>query len=175
MKSLLITESERNRILGMHKSATSKHYLMEQTVTTFGTRKVYANNDNGNLGEGFFGIPQGNIVVGPNVKNLKNYYGSGTSTESQQGDKNNEIRFNVVKIIKGKNAGKSIDLRVNGKSVSTLDISYPEGDNSKEYYVYHFITISDLKPGSNMVTMVVDNTQVDAATFNKYYLSFNVE
>ena len=30
MKSLLITESERNRILGMHKSATSKHYLMEQ-------------------------------------------------------------------------------------------------------------------------------------------------
>jgi hypothetical protein len=32
MKSLLITESERNRILGMHKSATSKHYLMEQTT-----------------------------------------------------------------------------------------------------------------------------------------------
>ncbi len=30
MKNLIITESERNRILGMHKSATSKHYLMEQ-------------------------------------------------------------------------------------------------------------------------------------------------
>jgi hypothetical protein len=31
MKKFIITEEERNRILGMHKSATSKHYLMEQT------------------------------------------------------------------------------------------------------------------------------------------------
>jgi len=30
MKSFIITESEKNRILNMHKSATSKHYLMEQ-------------------------------------------------------------------------------------------------------------------------------------------------
>lgn len=38
MKNLLITESEKNRILGMHKSATSNHYLMEQneiTITNF--------------------------------------------------------------------------------------------------------------------------------------------
>ena len=34
MKSLLITESERNRILGMHKSASAKHYLMEQSTGT---------------------------------------------------------------------------------------------------------------------------------------------
>jgi hypothetical protein len=30
MKNLIITEQERKRILGMHKSATSNHYLMEQ-------------------------------------------------------------------------------------------------------------------------------------------------
>ena len=34
MKSLLITESERNRILGMHKSASSRYYLMEQSGVT---------------------------------------------------------------------------------------------------------------------------------------------
>ena len=30
MNNLLITESEKNRILNMHKSRSSKHYLMEQ-------------------------------------------------------------------------------------------------------------------------------------------------
>jgi hypothetical protein len=45
MKSLLITESERNRILGMHKSATSKHYLMEQsTGTTTGSSLTYVSS-----------------------------------------------------------------------------------------------------------------------------------
>jgi hypothetical protein len=32
MKKFIITEEEKNKILGMHKSATSKHYLMEQTT-----------------------------------------------------------------------------------------------------------------------------------------------
>jgi hypothetical protein len=32
MKKFIITEEERGRILGMHKTATSKHYLMEDEV-----------------------------------------------------------------------------------------------------------------------------------------------
>jgi len=32
MKNLIITESEKNRILGMHKSATSRHYIINEGV-----------------------------------------------------------------------------------------------------------------------------------------------
>jgi hypothetical protein len=32
MKKFIITEEEKNRIIGMHKTATSKHYLMEQVT-----------------------------------------------------------------------------------------------------------------------------------------------
>jgi len=35
MNKFIITEEEKNRILGMHKSATSNHYLMEQGNTNF--------------------------------------------------------------------------------------------------------------------------------------------
>jgi hypothetical protein len=37
MKSLLITEEEKSRILGMHKLATSNHYLNEQTSLSANT------------------------------------------------------------------------------------------------------------------------------------------
>ena len=37
MKSLLITEEEKIRILGMHKSETSRHYLNEQTSLSANT------------------------------------------------------------------------------------------------------------------------------------------
>lgn len=33
MKSLIITEEEKSRILGMHKSATARQYLMEAAIT----------------------------------------------------------------------------------------------------------------------------------------------
>jgi hypothetical protein len=32
MNKFIITEEERSRILGMHQNATSKHYIMEQTI-----------------------------------------------------------------------------------------------------------------------------------------------
>jgi hypothetical protein len=48
MKKFIITEEERSRILGIHKSRTSRHYLMEQglvppSVTT-DTTTVAPNN-----------------------------------------------------------------------------------------------------------------------------------
>jgi hypothetical protein len=40
MKRIIISEQEKNRILGMHKSATSKHYLMEQVTGDTQTLKI---------------------------------------------------------------------------------------------------------------------------------------
>lgn len=34
MNKFIITEEEKSRILGMHQTATSKHYLMEQTIAS---------------------------------------------------------------------------------------------------------------------------------------------
>jgi hypothetical protein len=46
MKNLIITESERNRILGMHKSASSRHYLMEQSGVTSTPNGIVINGEN---------------------------------------------------------------------------------------------------------------------------------
>jgi hypothetical protein len=40
MKTFIINEEEKNRILNMHKSATSKHYLMEQVTGDTQTLKI---------------------------------------------------------------------------------------------------------------------------------------
>ena len=43
MKKFIITEDERSRILGMHKTATSRHYLNEQTVPVTTNTTTVAN------------------------------------------------------------------------------------------------------------------------------------
>jgi hypothetical protein len=45
MKNLIITESERNRILGMHKSASSRHCLMEQSGVTSTPNGIVINGE----------------------------------------------------------------------------------------------------------------------------------
>ena len=79
MKSLLITESERNRILGMHKSATSKHYLMEQTTGDTESFKVITsewselpNEFNGYLVTYNFVELRTQLI--PNGEQLKSYF-----------------------------------------------------------------------------------------------------
>ena len=46
MKRIIISEQEKNRILGMHKYATSKHYLMEQSGVTSTPNGIVINGEN---------------------------------------------------------------------------------------------------------------------------------
>ena len=69
MKKFVITEEEKSRILGMHKSRTSNHYLMEQSETIVAPTDAY--NKLVNLEDGTEGtreednIKFGNLVIGP--------------------------------------------------------------------------------------------------------------
>ena len=82
MKSFIITESEKNRILNMHKSATSKHYLMEQgcvnvppTISKFVNFKVYDLENNQTIiptsEEEINTPPQGEKVISRNVSSRR--------------------------------------------------------------------------------------------------------
>ncbi len=78
MKSLLITEEEKSRILGMHKSETSRHYLNEQTSLSANTvaelwrqvvskvgdskwSKIFESTPE-KAGQAFIGDPKGKII-----------------------------------------------------------------------------------------------------------------
>jgi len=58
MKKFVITEEEKSRILGMHKSASSIHYLMEQGETpTIFDKAYFMNKNTGKLVLGYDGLP----------------------------------------------------------------------------------------------------------------------
>jgi hypothetical protein len=69
MKKFVITEEEKSRILGMHKTRTSNHYLMEQSEPTISPEKAYKKL--AELADGTKGtrsqdtIKFGNLVIGP--------------------------------------------------------------------------------------------------------------
>ena len=136
----------------------------------------YTGNLINNVYDGFYSLPQtSGILIGKNINELQNYYGSGTSTKTQQTDEMNSITFQLNKIIQGKNVGQKIDLRLNGKSILSLPIEKSDGIDTKQYYVMNQVKISNLQPGENLITCVVNNKQLDAINFNKFYLKFNVK
>jgi len=79
MKKFIISEEERNRILGMHKTATSKHYLMEQVTGNTPSFKVITsewsqlpNDFNGYLV--FDNLVELRTSTIPNGEQLKSYF-----------------------------------------------------------------------------------------------------
>ncbi len=83
MKSLLITEQEKKRILGMHKSVSLKHYLMEQNTGTTKTWATVASEAANYLGVGqtqttnegaFLNLIRTNIRTQVDLNSLKTEY-----------------------------------------------------------------------------------------------------
>ena len=148
-----------------------KPLIMEQE--TFGVTlvetKVIDNTDNGDNGEGVFGV-----TIGDSISNIKNYWGGGTSEYSEKGGSGNEIMFNFVKIITGKNDGKNMSVRLNGKDIITIPLSNNSGVDNKSYYVINKIQIKGSAKGNNMITFSIDNTQTNALSINKMYLTYTV-
>ena len=146
------------------------------TATLLRTNTIeYTGNYVNNVFDGFYPLPNtSGILIGKNISELKNYYGSGTSTKFQQTDEVSTITFQLHKIIQGKNISQKIDLRLNGKSILSLPIEKSDGVDDKQYLVINQVKISNLQPGENLITCIVNNKQIDASNFNKFYLGFKV-
>jgi len=135
----------------------------------FGT-KFFENKDDGAYGEGVFGVS-----VSQQVSGVKNYYGSGTSSDVIKNNSlQSSVNFNFVKIISGKNEGQSMKILLNGKEVLTIPLSHSSGQEGISYYGVFSVQIQYLQKGKNLITFSVDKSQTNALTINKMYLEVMV-
>jgi len=158
-----LTERDLSRIV--------KRVIMEQE--TFGATimetKVYDNTNNGDYGEGVFGV-----TIGDSISDIENYWGGGTSNSSEKGGSGNEIIFSFVKIITGKNSGKTMSVILNGKDIIKIPLSNDKGVDEKSYYVVNKIQIKGSPKGDNMITFSIDNSQTNSLSINKMFLEYTV-
>ena len=166
MKRIIrLTESERNRILGMHKSATSKHYLIEQT-----DNPTFINGDVSTMSwndatikkfpkwDGFFGAAYFDDL---GITKIINHY-DGTQSDSQRGEPNFTVKdqllfaFNVVKPA-SESGNVNFTISKDGKVVATSQ-NFSFGGGNERSNMVHTIKVFCKFPKPLQGNYVINNS-----------------
>jgi len=161
MKKIIITESERNRILNMHKS---RNFLMEQYDEEVGATEIKTYDSSSqklsfavkNNAVGFFGVRVSNDEL-ITIKNVfdggsSNLVGSLSMSENMVAQLN---KFqNAISVIYISDKLKSVTLSINGDggSISKTGTATQDGYNGFE------CLFTNLSPGKYKITESKDST-----------------